>query len=728
MASLREAFANEADAQSEFYREQQTRYQEVEPNRFLPDKMKGNLGPGIVNSALTQFDKYDPYSQTVSNRFSVAGLGEILQGQSDTTEQEEYCRSFLGQTGLQRLIAEMVGDEKSPIRCGWRYKSSPGGGLPIVSQGALGTINGPLNARRDPLGNGVNWFWNLKKALKRHTDDYFTILPGTPEGLRIALQFNANAAWCSQTNQFILVDAAGRPAPGYTCGSGSIVRSPSQFPTTVAPTAAASMANANAGALVTCMTPGVSPSLSRDCLLQAVRTQGCSTEGTLYQAIEGTRTSATDYSTYLLKQPAYQTYQSKQGGNAITADLFRKDRGSWETAIREIQKIQTASFSSPDPTTRMAARDLCSESGAFDVYDFCSDLTDSAPIDTVEMRCIQKYWQEQNGKPAGFLYPSKKPLKPELGTISTWGAYKQAVDALKAKTNSTNPIEQREAIMNFLGVTITTKIFSPTNLMLTDERSSLFMSYCYLWLDAKDGGTITMDSSNRVSQITNKARTWFQNFGWPINNMRLDEYMPNLSQPMVANRPVYRSSGFPGLEFNGTSTFIDLPNAAQLVTSGEWSIYVVEKRTSGKNTNNFLGGTTVGQLNQNLVLGYGANDMIRFTNWKNDIDVRVPPFAGTAEPIRMWNVTFSRSEGRRVYLNGTLVHSDSMTERLGGWIGSAIGRYANFFYQGIIYEVVIAGVPKHTQEARIKMEGYLANKWGLQDSLPAGHMYKTNPP
>lgn len=728
MASLREAFANEADAQSEFYIEQQTRYQEVEPNRFLPDKMKGNLGPGIVNSALSQFEKYDPYSQTVSNRFSAAGLGEVLQGQSDTTEQEEYCRSFLGQAGLQRLIAEMAGDEKSPIRCGWRYKRSPGGGLPIVSQGALGTINGPLNSKADPLGNGVQWFWNVKKALQRHIDDYFTILPGTPEGLRIALQFNGNAAWCSQTNRYILVDAAGRPAPGYTCGAGSIVRNPSQFPTGAAQSAAASMANANAGALVTCMTPGVSPSLGRDCLLQAIRTQGCSTDGTLYQAIEGARASSTDYSTFLQRQPSYQTYQSKQGANAITRDLFRKDRGTWETAIREIQKIQTASFLASDPTTRVAAKDLCSESGSFDIYDFCSDLTDTAPIDTVEMRCIQKYWQEQNGKPAGFLYPSRKPLKPELGTISTWGAYKQAVDRLKEKTNSTNPVEQREAIMNFLGVTVTTTAMTPTNLMLGGEGwNNLIQSFAFVWIDAKDGGTITMDSSNRVSQIQNKARTWVTNFSWPYAVNEIFKVMPNFSQPMVANRPIYRSSGFPGLEFNGSSTFIEIPNAAAMVVRPAFTLYVVEKRTSGKHTNHFLGGTTTGQLNQNLITGYLGADSLRYTNWMNDMDVRVPTFAGAQEPMRIWNMTFSEFQGRTLYLNGTLMKQDSMTRRLGGWIGAAIGRYATFFYQGIIYEVLIYE-SLHTTQSRIKVEGYLAHKWGLQDSLPAGHMYKTNPP
>ena len=48
MTSLGEAFTNPSTAQSDFYTEQQVRYQQVEPNRLLPDKMKGALGSGIT--------------------------------------------------------------------------------------------------------------------------------------------------------------------------------------------------------------------------------------------------------------------------------------------------------------------------------------------------------------------------------------------------------------------------------------------------------------------------------------------------------------------------------------------------------------------------------------------------------------------------------------------------------------------------------------------------------
>ena len=726
MASIREAFEN-VDAQSDFYTEQQVRYQEVEPNRFLPDKVKGNLGPRIVNDALAQFQKYDPYSETISNKFSAAGMSEILQGKGDTTEEEEYCRSFQGVESLPKVIADQEQD-KLPIRCGWRYKRSPVGGRPLVSQGALGTINGPLNAKADPLGGGIEWIWDLKKALNRHATDYFSALPPTADGLRAAQAAYPNLliGFCTTTRQFIIVDTAGNPVRGFSCAAANIVRDPNRFPQQTQ-TAAGSLATQNASQLTTCMTPGINPSLGRDCLLQAVRTQGCSTDGTLYQAIEGTKASASTYNTFLLKQPSFQTYQSKQGGNQITADLFRKDRGTWEMATREIQKLSQNAAAATDPLVKVAARDLCLEAGTFDVYDFCSDLTDTAPIDTVELRCIQKQWQEENGKPAGLLYPSRKPLTGDLARLTTWGAYKNFVSQLRAKTNSSDPIEQRNAIKDFLGVQITTTSVTPTNLGATDNSpfGGLLMSAPLVWLDAKDGSTLTMDSQNRVASWVNKRVDFGMLLRQGISSIDLTSV---ISQQSIANRPTYVSQGFPGLRFNGTSSFLEIANVPNLRDIfNVHTIYVVERRASGKAVNHFLGGTAVGQFNMNLITGYQGPSSLRYTNWMNDMDVNVTTFQGNQEPIRIWSFRFSTSSGREIYLNGSLLKRDSMTTRLGGWAGAAIGRYANYFYDGTIHEVIIYPV-LHNTEARLKTEGYLAHKWGLADALPAGHMFKMNPP
>jgi len=707
MASLREAFTNPSSAQSDFYAEQQIRYQQVEPNRLLPDKMKGDLGSSIKNDTLSQFDLYDPYSETVSNKFTAAGMGQVLQGQSTTTKEEEYCRTFAGAGSLPTLIKKQGMEKNMPIRCGWRYKKSPGGGLPLVSQGALGTINGPLNAKGDPLGGGTEWVWNLEKALDRHARDYRSALPPTADGLAAAQAMFPNTAYSTQTRTFVSVDRSGNPLQGYTSARSSLITDPKNFPET-RPTTASSLASQNGTSLTDCMKPGQNPSLSRDCLLQAVRTQGCSADGTLYQAVESTKTSAPTYDTFLLKQPSFQQYQSKQGGNQITQQLFNKDRGSWDMAVREIQKLQNATQVSKDSSVRIAAQDLCMSAGKFDEYDFCAELPTSTPIATVELKCLRRFWQSENGKPAGLLYPTSTTLRPQLGTIRTWGEYQNAIRTLRAKTSSTDPIEQRTAINNFFGVSISSQGFSPLNLEDIDVPVQLAGQPLVFWVDAKDGASLTIDGSNRVMEWADKSGK--QN---------------TLRQTAIPNRPVYKRDAFPGLEFNGTSQFLPIPNASSMVT-GNFTLFVVERRRSAKPNNFFLGGTT-GARNNNLVVGYVLSNRMRFAFFANDVDGTVPTYNQSLEPARVWAFEKTPS-GRTIYVDGSRLSGDNNRETLRSWNGATLGRFGTGdFYSGTIYEVLIYNTAL-SLDKRQKLEGYLANKWGTVSSLPAGHPFKMNSP
>jgi hypothetical protein len=777
MASIQEAFTNQEAAQGNFFNAQDTNYGEVEPNRFLPDNIKGNLGIKIHSDTLSQFNTFDPYTQTMNNRFSLSGVSQLVQGKSKTTKDEEYCRQYIGIQGLQKVIADQQGNEMSPVRCGWRYKKSPGGGMPLVSQGALGTRNGPLNVVEDILGNGVEWIWDLGKALDRHRRDFTARLPASAQGLEMAQASFPNAAWCSQTNRFIFVDQAGNPLQGFRCGRNSIVRSARNFPQ--APqTSASRMAFKNTGSFTSCMRPGNNPSLSRDCLLQAIKNNGCSTEGTLYQAIEASRPSDSSFIQYLQGQPSFQTYQSMQGGNKITEDLFQKDTGTWELATREIQKLQRNTALAANPTLKVAAQDLCLTAGKFDEYDFCADIADSTSIAAVDLGCIQNYWQQQNGKPAGLLYPTRKPVNPALGNISTWGQYRTAVDQLKNKISSGDPREQRKAMNEFLGVSVSTQAFSPLNLdggddserpfmfgpwigtdfpvqrtgrlkdgsevfmifqnpytkMVTrsgtakyyvgfmdqfnpnnwDTYNDAFNNYLlkfgssvvgqplHLWLDAGDGGSITMDQNNRV-------RNWGDKSGRGNT----------LTQMTIANRPRYVKEAQAGIEFN-EGIFLDIPNAYGMV-SGTFTIFVVEKRKRDG-----YGWFMIGQgggYGQNMHLGYRAPNVGSMAFWANDTDFSLPAFQGSSEPTRIW--TFVKPAGQKqVFINGNQVAAGrGSSDRLYGWNGASLGKH----YQGIVYEVLIFNTDL-SLDRRQKIEGYLANKWGLSMNLPESHPYKITAP
>jgi len=709
MASLREAFTSPDVAQGDFYSAQQIRYSEVEPNRFLPDAMKGNLGPTITNDTLSQFNTYDPYTESVSNRFSASGLSQVLQGQGDTTSEETYCRGLTGAASLPKLIADQDAQGNLPIRCGWRYKKSPGGGAPLISQGALGTINGPLNPQADSLGNGVEWIWNLKTALNRHMKDFVATQPANATGLANIQSSYPNAAWCSQTNTYIFVDEAGAPLPGYRCAANSIVTNPANFPSTVPQTSASSQAAANTSQVAQCSRPGNNPSLGRDCLLAAVTQNGCSSEGTLYQAIQAARPTATTYSQYLQTQPSFLSYQSRQGDNKLTDDLFNRERGSWDLAVNEIKKLHNYVQTSQDPLAKIAAEDLCLQAGKFDDYDFCSDLTDSTSIAGVDLKCMQAYWQEQNGKPAGLLYPTSKVLKPELGTITTWLQYRNAVNAMKAQVNSSDAMQQRKAINNFLGVSVSEAAFSPLNLDSVSQQFALGGQALQFWVDAKDGSSLVIDQNNRVR-------------GWNDKSGRNN----SLLQTSITNRPVYKQEAFPGLEFDGASKFMLIPNAEQMVRGNNFTVFVVERRKSSKGNNFFLGGT-VGVRNNNLVLGYILNNRIRFAFFANDLDASVSNYQQSLEPTRVW--TFEKSAtGRAIYLNGQRMSQDANLESFQTWAGAAVGRFGmGDFYNGMLYEILIYN-PGLSIDRRQKVEGYLAHKWGVATQMMAGHPYKTAAP
>lgn len=711
MASIREAFSNPVIAQGNFYRAQQVRYQQEEPNRFLPENMKANVGSQITSATYTQLGSYDPYTKTVDNKFTLAGVGRLVQGQAPTTEQEEYCRTFTGAGSLQKLMTEQELEGNLPVRCGWRYKKSPGGGLPQVSQAALGTQNGPLNPQEDVLGNGVEWIWNLKKAYTRHLRDIAVSLPPSAQGLVAAQQQFPNAAWCSQSRSFILVDRAGNPMPGYTCARNQITTRAENFP--AADTAAtqlnasSSQAAASQTDLQRCMEPGNNPSLARDCLLLAVKNNGCSPDGTLYQAIQDTKPSASDYSDFLQQQPSFQTYQSKQGSNQITEELFRKGSMTWEMATREIQKLHRFTQSGVDPLIKVAAQDLCIEAGKFDVYDFCADLTDTNSIVNVDLKCMQNYWQQLNGKPAGLLYPSRRMLNPQLGTINTWGDYRKAVDSLKQKISSSDPIEQRTAVNNFLGVSVSSSAFSPLNIDNVFFQLSQASQPLTFWIDAKDGQSLTIDQNNRV-------RNWADKSGKGND----------LAQMFLANRPVYKKGAQPGIEFDGNSKFFLIPNAFRMVNQN-FTIFVVERRRSARGENYFLGGTQYGQ-NVNLVLGYRYPWAGTLAFWANDFDVTVGNFRNASEPTRMW--AFEKSPtGRAIYIDGTRVAGDNNRSFLQSWEGAALGRYAGTFYDGTIYEIMIFN-QNLSVDRRLKIEGYLAHKWGLTTQLPTQHPYQTSQP
>jgi hypothetical protein len=84
-------------------------------------------------------------------------------------------------------------------------------------------------------------------------------------------------------------------------------------------------------------------------------------------------------------------------------------------------------------------------------YPFCSDLADTltAPFDRA---CLQQLFRAMGGESRGTAYPQDANLHL-YHSMGTLGAVKQYLGHLRAQTNSTDYSIQREAMMQFLGIT-----------------------------------------------------------------------------------------------------------------------------------------------------------------------------------------------------------------------------------------------------------------------------------
>lgn len=698
-----------ASLQDAFYRSQQTKYQDVEANRILPDIIKGTLGNTIINGAMDSMASFDPYTSKTVRPFTQDSAKQILQGTPKDVAELARCREYSGLVGLEQLIRDTQDSPNLPIRCGWRYKKSPGSIASEVSQGALGTTRGPLDTTNplDILGQGVEWIWNLNDAKKRiltdaaregKTGEFLKISESISNG-----DFKGKFGYCTTTQKMIPVLPDGKPMypndPLNTCPPANLILDYAKVPPPSMNNALANFQQVAFRELANCADTGKNPSLTRDCLLQAVKNNGCSIEGTLYTSLQGVTPNQPRWDSQLKSQQSFQAYQSKQGDNGFTDKLFERGMADWNQAIREVARLQNAAQSASDPYVRISAKDLCTARGNFDTYNFCAEIADGAPIQTVELTCLQRFWQELNGKPAGSLYPTTRKLNPELGTINTYGDYKASIRRLQAMLSSSDPVVQRTAADKFLGIKVDSTPFSP---------KTLSGSPLVFWLDAMDGGTLTIDGKNGIKQ-------WKDKSGQGRDLLQNENYL----------RPIYTKSGaYAGIEFIGTNQLMLIPRANDMIRN-QFTIFVVEKRKSNKAGNFFLGGTSNG-TNQDLVLGYRSERTGTMAFYNNDVDAAVPAFKGTTEMPRIW--CFMKSSGpKTVYIDGEQVVSGyNNPDPLLSWDGAAIGRHSTTFYQGILYEILIynKALDKESQQ---KVEGYLANKWAIPNLSP-NHPYKMSPP
>lgn len=237
-----------------------------------------------------------------------------------------------------------------------------------------------------------------------------------------------------------------------------------------------------------------------------------------------------------------------------------------------------------------------------------------------------------------------------------------------------------------------------------------------IWLDAADSSTITLNGNN-VSQWSDKSGNGY-----------------HATQSTAAYQPTYVGSTFsnskPAIRFDGSN---DRLSTSYDYTGSDVTLYVVVSRETG------------GSLEQWVYCSYGgtngtpANAAIwakgelsqQWATYTNAFKLSGVALATDNTPAILGLDSSINDAVMDMYTNGnrTAQHPSATRYNGGGrrnYVGAELDG-ANRFLSGRVGEIIQVE-SRLTTTVRQKLEGYLAWKWGLENSLPVGHPYKTAQP
>ncbi len=223
----------------------------------------------------------------------------------------------------------------------------------------------------------------------------------------------------------------------------------------------------------------------------------------------------------------------------------------------------------------------------------------------------------------------------------------------------------------------------------------------------------TMDGSFVASEAANgPINTWY-------NLNPASNGSSNANNAVAGTPPVYTANtinSLPVLVFNGTTGNNYLTFDGTALANSDYTVIVVEQRTSSRAQNYFISGNDASLTNQVLSLGYKLNGKMAFSQLSNNYDINVSNYS---TPITRINVfRFSSTVGKDCFINGvnqTLLASGSPvpTQGLISYVNAQIGRhFTGNNFVGNIGEIIIFTKYINDDE-RKDIEKYLGKKWGV---------------
>uniref|UniRef100_A0A6C0JN90 Phage tail collar domain-containing protein n=1 Tax=viral metagenome TaxID=1070528 RepID=A0A6C0JN90_9ZZZZ len=242
---------------------------------------------------------------------------------------------------------------------------------------------------------------------------------------------------------------------------------------------------------------------------------------------------------------------------------------------------------------------------------------------------------------------------------------------------------------------------------------------CLLWLDANDTTTInaSISPSQNITKTTATNTIWNDKSG----NSR------NMTQSTTSSAPTYgvMANGMLGLSFKGnkymTNTTIPFPTSYSVfaVGCGTGTGYgrILNGNTTTNDGNLFMGADTTGSYYASFV-GNGGS-------W-NDANANVTNY--NCNSLCLMEMTNNNtSNGLIPYFNGIAQTPKNGTTV--AFTGLSVGLSYNNgdqYWNGYVCEIIIYNSVLSTSNRQL-VEGYLANKWRFNSSLPKTHPYYNYP-
>jgi len=266
-----------------------------------------------------------------------------------------------------------------------------------------------------------------------------------------------------------------------------------------------------------------------------------------------------------------------------------------------------------------------------------------------------------------------------------------------------------------------------------------------LWLDASDiDGDGTSEGLSEAGQTLGAVQVWRDKSG---NNA--DMVTTSATGPTTGTRTI---NGLNALDFNGAQAMVNTLNAADLY-GDDYTWYVVAQDDAQVDDDFLLyakagpaglvpGGVYDGmgdptlQLESHLGFGDATSAAVFFQmNGGTGNESRLTAAPALRDTVQMMGAEWKIGEYATSYVNGlsSSKFSFSQVHRINGSqtattfaIGSngSTNTTTSRWHDGAIAEIIVVSNRMSVDE-RQRLEGYLAQKWGITDDLPDYHLYKS---